>query len=429
MLIFSVGLSVFAQTTVADSLKIIQLNLQLKDLEEKFASYINQQNLFNEQFKSLQLNLIDSLNGNSQTCKSNRTEIKNLDIRVTELENYKKRINLEVWDKASKNLVYLPTVIKAMNSRINLIHSTLSNQQKNELLLEITNPQSGILGFKMGDKIMELLESEIFTKNSPKTGKKKELDEYKEKTSQILDVVEFVANSPIITAIPGIGSALSMTNMVTGFLRNIAFMNNGVKQQDITNFENAINKYIVFYNSLNDNQIQSTYATSQLEIQLLSHQEAFYSYVETVSQVINFKFSGKQENYPTTSAYYTAFIGEYELYTQNYFAKFKPFDENYNFNPDANRYIALNNDLDKMLNFYTTIEKIQKNYIENEKYNTVRNEKTLELAITSGIATKKYIDAAVKRLQKATETSMQNFTVALNLQGLELDVKRILYKY
>ena len=158
-------------------------------------------------------------------------------------------------------------------------------------------------------------------------------------------------------------------------------------------------------------------------------QEQFYSYTVTASQVTGFKFSGKPESYASGSAFYTAFIGEYELFTQSYFGKLKPFDESGAFTAEAKKLNALNEDLEKMLDFYDSIEKMHKNYAENEKINATQTENTLQMAVNDGIATKKNIDTAVKRLQKATETSLQNFSIAVNLPGLALDVKRIMYKY
>jgi len=425
----SITLAGSAQSAINDSIRISRLSSKVIELEEKISTLLNEQSKMNEQVRFQQKAIADSINRQSTLINSLIPELNITGEKVKALEYSQKRNDQEIWDRTSKNLVYLPTVLKAMNSRINIIYSTISNQQKNELMLEITNPQSGVLGFKMGDKILEMLEKDIFAKNAPKTGKKKDLDDYKEKTQQIFNVVDMVTKSPILTSIPGIGSALSMTNMVTGFLRNVSFMSNSISQQDITSFENSINKYITFYNSLNENQVQNAYANAQLELQLLALQEQFYSYTVTASQVTGFKFSGKPESYASGSAFYTAFIGEYELFTQSYFGKLKPFDESGAFTAEAKKLNALNEDLEKMLDFYDSIEKMHKNYAENEKINATQTENTLQMAVNGGIATKKNIDTAVKRLQKVTETSLQNFSIAVNLPGLVLDVKRIMYKY
>ncbi|HAN78634.1 MAG TPA: hypothetical protein DCQ31_13165, partial [Bacteroidales bacterium] len=152
ILSLSITLAGSAQSAINDSIRISRLSSKVIELEEKISTLLNEQSKMNEQVRFQQKAIADSINRQSTLINSLIPELNITGGKVKALEYSQKRNDQEIWDRTSKNLVYLPTVLKAMNSRINIIYSTISNQQKNELMLEITNPQSGVLGFKMGDK-------------------------------------------------------------------------------------------------------------------------------------------------------------------------------------------------------------------------------------------------------------------------------------
>jgi hypothetical protein len=291
------------------------------------------------------------------------------------------------------------------------------------LIKELNNPQSEALGFNFNETLLKLVNEHIQPKK-------------KNVAKNILEAVEGITQSPIITSIPTFTPAISISNSVIGVLRSTSIFDDKVDNQKIKNFETALNNYIQYYSALSDaNQVFKFNLEHQKE-ELGILQQNIYEQVIFFARTLKFQVQPKGPNEDVGEYLNVLFKSFNKSYIENIFTELEKEHTEISQNTKKIKYDEIlknqylkdaNNRLEEFISLTTQFEFKYTEYFNIlEQYNT-RIIKALDIAKTNKIATSGDVDNKKIEFENKKKESISDIKTSINIDQLKNSKQKINY--
>ncbi len=212
-----------APAAATDSLLVQQMRLEL------------------EQLKSANEDLLNSLNLTSQT--------------LNDLVRDKRVSDETKWRAVKANILHSVQMYRILSEDIIDLKSRLADEEYQGYIRSLGSLQEGPLGFSFQDVILESIkESNMFEKSSKLEG--------------FVEVARTVMNSPIISSIPFVSNAVAASSSILDIAYGAALSDKKVNFEKMRQFEAQLNKYILYYTTLDKANIQNQASNSDRRVLL-----------------------------------------------------------------------------------------------------------------------------------------------------------------
>ena len=321
------------------------------------------------------------------------------------------------------NLINAVETFQLLSDKTTNLKSRNSTNSFDILIKELNNPQSEALGFNFNETLLKLVNEHIQPKK-------------KNVAKNILEAVEGITQSPIITSIPTFTPAISISNSVIGVLRSTSIFDDKVDNQKIKNFETALNNYIQYYSALSDaNQVFKFNLEHQKE-ELGILQQNIYEQVIFFARTLKFQVQPKGPNEDVGEYLNVLFKSFNKSYIENIFTELEKEHTEISQNTKKIKYDEIlknqylkdaNNRLEEFISLTTQFEFKYTEYFNIlEQYNT-RIIKALDIAKTNKIATSGDVDNKKIEFENKKKESISDIKTSINIDQLKNSKQKINY--
>ncbi len=379
-----------------------------------------------QQVKALK-NLTES---NNQTASELLQEVKTVsNLNKNNSETVKILLSSHEYDAKTKYEILDTNLLNAVETFDLLSSKTVNLKSRNitnsfELLIkDLNNPQSDALGFKFNETLINLVTEHIQPKKRNK-GKK------------IIDAIEGITKSPIITNIPSLTPAISISNSVIGVLRSTSIFEDKIDNEKIKNFEESLNKYIQYYTALSD-------ANQGFKFNLEHQKEELDILLQNINEQVI--FFAKTLKYPVQPKGPNEDVGEYlnnlfknfnKNYIMNLFAELEKRNTEVTNNVKKIKYDDIlknqylkdaNNRLEEFIVLTNQFEFKYNEYFNILEQYTTGVIKALEIAKTNGIATSEVVTRKKEEFEQKKRESVAGIKTSINIDQLKVSKQKIKY--
>lgn len=318
------------------------------------------------------------------------------------------------------NLINSTEMFELLSDKIIDLKSRNATQDFEKLIKDLNNPESKALGFSFNEKIIELVKTHI---NPTK----------KNLALRIVETVEGITKSPIISSIPQLTPALSVASSAMNVIRSTGVVKNEVDHTKIEAFEKELSKYIEYYVALNDANQNLVFSVSKQRSELgLLHQK-LYDQLLFFSKNLNYAYQPKNKEETINS------------YMNNYFKKFnKDWIEKYFSDLEKNNtkdgkieYDVIlasnsslkeaNNRLEELISLVNQFEFEYNDFFDFMQIYHSSIEKALDISVSKGIAEKAIVIEKKQEFLDKKTNSTSMIKDAIDIQELTDNRKNIKY--
>ena len=404
-----------------------------------FILLISHSSIFSQTFQSSDSLIIKELIEQIKTLKASNTQISQELLQKvnvltsnneTNTQTVKTLLSGREYDSKTKYEIINQNLINAVETFELLSSKTVNLKSRNasnsfELLIkELNNPQSDALGFKFNETLLSLVNLHIQPKK-------------KNKGKKILEAIEGIIKSPIVTNIPTLTPAVSISNSVIGILRSTSIFEEKVDNEKIKNFEVDLNRYIQYYTALSDANQAFKFNLEHQKDELGILQQNIYEQVvffaktlkypvqpkgpnEDIGEYLNnlfkdFNRTSIEQQFTTLETQYTDVTTDGKKIKYDDLLKKEPYLK------DANNrleeFIVLTNQFEFKYNEYFDILEQYTNGVT----------KALDTAQSNGIATSEIVTKKKEEFEKKKVEAVGGIKTSINISQLKISKQKINY--
>ncbi len=325
------------------------------------------------------------------------------------------------YEVIKNNLINGRHGLETLNDKLNLIQNNVADASIWTYINNLSNPQGSELGFKLEDKLVDLIKKDI---NPTK----------KNVADKIFESINGISKSPIVNGIPAFSPALSISNSVISVLRSTSILDKSLEENKIKNFENSLSKYVDFYVALNNaNIFYNTALQIQKEKSNSLHQRLLEESIKYLKGT-NCEIPVRTAQQSTGTYLNEVFNSFNQRFINYYFINL----ENKNTTDNTIRYptiIANNHILKEMNNSVSDFIFLLDEYVNQvNAYQSMRDMyfskviDALELAEKNGISSSSIISQQKAKFSYLKNESISLFDAAVNIPNLVSIKNSIRYK-
>lgn len=248
-----------------DSTKAIAIQ-RLLQLSQQIIQWHGELENVNKQLSTDLTNLNSSYNELQALSEINNKQLKALMTSSSKNAEQQYLIIRENIIRSARTFELAANVITQLDISID---KNIRNAKDNKL----SNPESGVLGFKLSDKIKQFAEESLFRKESD--------------VARFMNSVTAITNSELVRFMSP-APALSMAGSVINLLHGISYNNKNLDTRMISEFERKITPYIMYYEKSGVADDLIIYANTNLASQLGSISSELAGQLNTI--LLNEKF-------------------------------------------------------------------------------------------------------------------------------------------
>jgi hypothetical protein len=319
-----------------------------------------------------------------------------------------------------QNLRNAVVTFQLLNSKINILKSKISTDGFDSFIRDLNNPQSQELGFRFDEIILRLVNENIQPKRN-NVGRK------------IIENVSSITQSPIVTGIPGISSAMGIANSVLSILRSTSIMDNQVDQAKIISFETALGRYTQYYTELNEGNVGFKYNLANQKQELGLLQQKLSEQLIFIAKTLNYSVPTKNQDEELTPYLNNLLLNFNLTYIDQLFSGLetnKLVSERINYEIILSNNGNLKEANNRLEEFIGLINQFEFQYNSYFNVYEVYNSKiiiALDLAESTGIANKALITKKKERFNLLKGAAVKDIQQSLNLSELLLNKQSIRY--
>ncbi len=309
---FGAVYSAFAQDSVALILKAIdelrseqrQLQQQNQDFVRRYQTLANQRQqdsikvlALSDSLKnrSKQINLLSSdLGLYKETVEKNDAIVKGVSRRVelTDEARYK---------MIRTNLIHSAEFFEVLNDRLNTLYAINQVESYRTMLNSLNNPADETLGFSYNDKVMQIMEKKLISKND-KGGQK------------ILNIANMLLQDPVVNTIATATPVINIATSVLGFVSGIAAQRKDIDEKDVREFKDELEKYTMYYAKLNLVNARFANNIDSYQVQTTNLHDRLTEYVNLHAKELKFNVQLKEPEGNATNGEYL--LGVFRAYNK-----------------------------------------------------------------------------------------------------------------
>ncbi|MET6995817.1 DUF1659 domain-containing protein [Chitinophaga defluvii] len=361
--------------------------------------------------------ILDELQRVTDNDKQNSNAIQAL-LQGREIDNITK------YELIKSNIVNASETYYLLNKKIIDLKSRTTTNNLDVFITSLNNPESKALGFSLSDRVVELVEKIILKGKADKSGR----------NGKIVESTKSIINSPIFQSFTSLTPPLAIANSVMNFLHSVSVNNKQINQKALQDFEKELNKYVIYYTSLNDANQKFEFGLNFNKDQLSLLQDNLYEHLRFTASALKFPLPQRDNKSigETLNSFFFDFKKEKVIdffnameakYTKN-----KRIDYELLLRENPNLKEA-NNQLEDLILQTKRFENLYNEYFTllDSYYGKVNS--SLKIALDNGLSEKGIIETKQNEFRNLKTEAVSEIQSSINIKELYNNTEKIKYRY
>lgn len=364
--------------------------------------------------------LIDQMQKVSDNDRQNAIAIQGL-LQGKEVDNMTK------YKLLKNNVINAAQTYYLLNKKIIDLKSRTTTNNLDVFITSLNNPESKALGFSFSERIIDLVKTIILQGRADKS----------ERGKKIVSAATSIINSPIFKSFTALTPPLGIANSIMTFFQTLSINNKSINENSLKKFEEALNKYVLYYTALNEGNQKFEYGLNFNKDQLNLLHQNLYDHLAFTASAMGFTLPPKSDNKPLgvlLNQFFLTFNKEkVEDYFNNLESKYTiPGTSKVNYERLLRENTSLkevNNQLEELVlqtkrydNLYNEYFTLLDNY-----YSTVIG--ALNVATQNGLADKTLVQQKQQEFTQLKNEAVQDIKASINIDELKNNTDNIKYRY
>lgn len=335
--------------------------------------------------------------------------------------------NLTKYQLVKNNIINAAQTYYLLNKKITDLKSRTTSSALDVFIASLNNPESKELGFSFSERVIDLVKTVILQGKADKNTRGQKL----------LEATTSIISSPIFQGFTALTPPLAIASSLITFFRSAALNNKMIDQKDLEKFEQDLNKYVVYYSSLNEGNQKFQYGLNFSEDQLTSLHEDLYNHLLFTASALKFTLPARNDTIPIGETLNRFFFTFNKESVQDFFNKL---EQQYTI-PGTNRidYERLlrengnlkevNNQLEDLVLQTKSFENLYNQYFTliDTYYSQVNN--SLQIAANNNLADKSLVAQKQNEFKALKEAAEKDIRTSINIEELKNTSDNIKYRY
>ncbi|UCJ08051.1 hypothetical protein KTO58_02405 [Chitinophaga pendula] len=361
--------------------------------------------------------ILDELQRVTDSDKQNYNAIQAL-LQGREIDNRSK------YELIKNNIINASETYYLLNKKIIDLKSRTTSNNLDVFITSLNNPESKELGFSLSDRIVELVEKVVLKGKSDKN----------ERNNKIVESTKSIINSPIFKSFTSLTPPLAIASSVMNFLHSVSQNNKAINQKTLQDFEKELNKYVIYYTSLNDANQKFEFGLNFNKDQLTLLQDNMYDHLLFTASALKFQQPqrGNKSIAETLNDFFFDFkkekVVDYFNVLETKYAKGKRIDYELLLQENPNLK-EVNNQLEDLILQTKRFENLYNEYFTllDSYYSKVNS--SLKIAQDNGLAEKSLIEAKQGEFRQLKNEAVNEIQASINIRELYNNTDKIKYRY
>lgn len=335
--------------------------------------------------------------------------------------------NLTKYQLLKSNVINAAQTYYLLNKKIIDLKSRTTTNNLDVFITSLNNPESKALGFSFSERIVDLVKTIILNGKADKS----------ERGKKIVSATASIINSPIFKSFTALTPPLGIANSIMTFFQTLSVNNKSINQDNLKKFEDALNKYVLYYTALNEGNQKFEYGLNFNKDQLNLLHQNLYDHLAFTASALGFSLPAKSDTKPLGVTLNEFFLNFNKEKVQDFFTRLEqkytsPSTGKINYERLLRENTSLkevNNQLEELVlqtkrydNLYNEYFTLLDNY-----YGTVIS--ALNIATQNGLADKTVVQQKQQEFTLLKNEAVQDIKASINIDELKNNTDNIKYRY
>ncbi|MCL6523998.1 MAG: hypothetical protein K6T34_04975 [Thermoflavifilum sp.] len=334
--------------------------------------------------------------------------------------------NMTKYQLMKNNIINAVQTYYLLNKKIIDLKSRTSTNNLDVFITSINNPESKELGFSFNERVIELVKKIVLQGKA----------DANKRNQKIVESTNSIINSPIFKSFTALSPPLGIANAIMTFFHSISITDKSINEKNLKTFEDELNKYVMFYTSLNEGNQKFKYGLNFNRDQLTSLHEDLYNHLLFTASALKFNLPDRK-NKTLADALNQFFLSFTRERVEQFF---KQLEQQYT-NPktgkvDYERLLRengnlkeVNNQLEDLVLMTKRFENIYNEYFTllDTYYAQVNN--ALQIAADNGLADKNLVKQKQQEFAQLKQEAVDDIKASININELKNTTDNIKYRF
>jgi hypothetical protein len=395
----------------------------------------------------------DTSNAVNDTLPSNTTDIEHMQINTsdTTLQKLYQRIqklteddqqnaleiqgllqgkeidNLTKYQLIKNNIINAAQTYYLLNKKIIDLKSRTTSNSLDVFIASLNNPESKELGFSFSERVMDLVKNVVLEGRADKN----------DRNGKIVSATNSILNSPIFQSFTALTPPLGIANALLTFFHSVSINNKSINEKNLKIFEQDLDKYVVYYTSLNQGNQKFEYGLNFNKDQLNTLYEDLYNQLLFTAGAMKFQMPKRKDNEPLPDVLNQFFLTFTKENVEDYFTQLeKKYTNPVTQKIDYERLLRengslkeVNNQLEDLVLQTKRFENIYNEYftlLDNYYANVISS---LQIAADNGLADKKLVAQKQAEFKQLKDEAVTDIQASIDIDELKNTASNIKYRF
>lgn len=399
---------------------VLMMSFQIAKAQDPEVKKVPEQELKGPTIKNADTTIkkiLDELQRVTDNDKQNSNAIQAL-LQGREIDNITK------YELIKSNIVNASETYYLLNKKIIDLKSRTTTNNLDVFITSLNNPESKALGFSLSDRVVELVEKIILKGKADKSGR----------NGKIVESTKSIINSPIFQSFTSLTPPLAIANSVMNFLHSVSVNNKQINQKALQDFEKELNKYVIYYTSLNDANQKFEFGLNFNKDQLSLLQDNLYEHLRFTASALKFPLPQRDNKSigETLNSFFFDFkkekVIDFFSAMETKYTKNKRIDYELLLRENPNLKEA-NNQLEDLILQTKRFENLYNEYFTllDSYYGKVNS--SLKIALDNGLSEKGIIETKQNEFRNLKTEAVSEIQSSINIKELYNNTEKIKYRY
>lgn len=336
--------------------------------------------------------------------------------------------NLTKYQILKNNIINASQTYYLLNKKIIDLKSRTTSNDLDVFIASLNNPESKELGFSFSERVVDLVKSVVLEGKAYRNNR----------NQQILQSTNSIINSPLFKSFTSLTPPLGIADAIMTFLHSVAINNRkAINAKNLKIFETELDKYVVYYTSLNEGNQKFEYGLNFNKDQLKTLHEDLYNHLLFTSQALKFPLPVRKDNIPLSSVLNKYFLTFTKDKIEDYFTNLeKKYTNPTTQKIDYERLLRENPNLKEVNN------QLEDLVLQTKRFSTIYNEyftllnnyysqviSSLQIAADNGLAEKTLVQQKQEEFRKLKQEAVTDIKASINIDELKENTDNIKYRF
>ncbi|HVB02942.1 MAG TPA: hypothetical protein VNE41_04400 [Chitinophagaceae bacterium] len=335
--------------------------------------------------------------------------------------------NMTKYELVKNNIINAAQTYYLLNKKITDLKSRTTSNSLDVFITSLNNPESKELGFSFSERVVELVKTVVLQGKADKS----------EKGQKLLIATNSIINSPIFKSFAALTPPLGIASALLTFFQSASINNKMINQKNLAKFEKELNKYVVYYSSLNEGNQKFQYGLNFNTDQLSSLHQSMFNHLLFTASALKFPLPVRNDtvsigetlnqffftfNKESVEEFFNRLERQYTTPGTNHIDYGRLLRENGNLK-------EVNNQLEDLVLQTKHFESLYNDYfsLTDTYYNQVIN--SLQIAANNGLADKNLVLQKQNEFRLLKQEAERDIRASINIEELKNNTDNIKYRY